>query len=135
MLSFVFLYTGQTERAVQAAQNRAARGEDAALRALVTRAVADASLRPQALKLLRETAADPRVDRMPPRAARYCLLGDSAAALQELEDWAKRATRRNAIYGSFYLGAPAFDPLRDDPRFVAVFRRLKLPLPPRGPLT
>jgi serine/threonine-protein kinase len=50
-------------------------------------------------------------------------LGDNAGALSWLE---RSAREREAFFGSTSLAASVFDPLRSDPRFVALLRQINL---------
>ncbi|MDB5969524.1 MAG: hypothetical protein JWQ90_1974 [Hydrocarboniphaga sp.] len=130
-LAFLQLYTGHFAEAEQEARKSAARGgESADTRGVLVKAVADPAQRPAALRLLHDSGVGLPAVRTPYRAVWFCLLGDCPTALAELEAWAAVATRRDAIFGSFYLGAPAFDPIRADPRFKAVFDKACLPMPP-----
>ncbi len=127
-LAFLYLYQGRAAEAEQEARRSAARGGEAAdLRGALARAVSDAGQRPAALRLLQNSGAGLPNEAVPYRAIWYCLLGDCPAALPQLQHWAEVATRRDAILGSFYLGAPALDPIRADPRFQAVLRKAGLP--------
>ncbi len=63
-------------------------------------------------------------------AAIYAELGDAEHALSLLERDARRGDR---LFWSYYQ-LPAFDPLREDPRFVAILRGMNLPTgPPKRP--
>jgi serine/threonine-protein kinase len=87
------------------------------------RGIADPRLRPQALAAL---AAVPDTVAWELNAAVrmnwYALLGDTAAALRAVE----RVPGMSG-YAVLYLWNPALEPIRKNPRFQAVLRRLRLP--------
>ena len=57
------------------------------------------------------------------RANWFTLLGDTAAALDAVEEVSLRPTPN----GVLTLWIPALDPIRDHPRFQAALQRLRLP--------
>jgi hypothetical protein len=56
----------------------------------------------------------------------FVALGDHEHALT----WLERAVEERAPYVAEMAIEPAFDPLRSDPRFVRLLKRLRLPIIP-----
>ena len=53
----------------------------------------------------------------------YALAGENSRAL----DWLERGFEERDPYMSYLSGDPVFDPLRENPRFQDLLRRLGLP--------
>jgi TolB-like protein len=126
-LAMLDAYSGRLAEAEQHARKGGDVFGNADVGGAVARAVADATQRPAALRLLGEVGRHQPAFTTPARAVWYCLLGDCATALRELETWSVAANRQDVIRASYFLGTPAFDPIRADPRFQAVLRKTGLP--------
>ena len=99
-------------------------GVEADIYSGLIRGVADSAERRQALALLARTPASaPWGLSADYRANWLTLFGDTAAALDAIGRMSSRPSP-NAI---LTLWNPALDPIRDDPRFQAALRRLRLP--------
>ena len=115
------------------AQSRAAavlNGTDPEATVQVIRGIADPALRPQAVHSLETSAGNSGLQRDAILHAFFLVqLGERDRALTALEDY---ATHGNSVIQQL-LWFPAFDPIRDDPRFKAVLRKIGLPYkPPAG---
>jgi TolB-like protein len=77
--------------------------------------------------MLNEFAASNRLDRNPPErlASSYLLLGQKDKAIETLE----RSYQQHAPNIIYLKADPYYDPLRTDPRFQALERKLGLPTP------
>ena len=112
---------GMHEQAVELAE-RVAR-EDSEVRSLVTLAqsYAEAGRRDDALRILGEV----RGSALYPLgvAYAYAALGELGAAF----DWLEKALERRNLTLTWIHAAPSADPIRSDPRFEDVLRRMGLP--------
>jgi Flp pilus assembly protein TadD len=79
--------------------------------------------RPQAERILRELLASQRRRYLPPVgiALAYVGLGDRDAAFA----WLERGVREHAAFMDSIYTMPVFDPLRGDPRWTSLMRRLR----------
>ena len=99
-------------------------GVDADIYSRLIRGVADSAQRRPALALLARTPTTaPWALSGDYRANWFTLLGDTAAALDAVEEVSLRPTPN----GVLTLWIPALDPIRDHPRFQAALQRLRLP--------
>ncbi len=123
----VVLYIGLERYADAEAQLRAVArhlGMDPDAKVILVRGIADPASRAAALDSLDRAPAnaDIRGDQLI-YSAFLALLGDRTRALTELEAY---STRRSAAAGGMLWTRP-FDPLRSDPRFKAVLKKMDLP--------
>ena len=115
------------------AQSRAAavlNGTDPEATVQVIRGIADPALRAQAVHSLETSAGNSGLQRDAILHAFFIVqLGERDLALAALEDYAAHG---NSVIQQL-LWFPAFDPIRNDPRFEAVLRKIGLPYkPPAG---
>ena len=97
--------------------------------ALLARGMADPAQRAAAVDSLETSPANADIRRDPIWYAFYLVsLGQRDRALDELEIY---AVKHNSAFAA-WLWNRGFDPLRDDPRFKAVFAKLALPYTPPG---
>jgi TolB-like protein/Tfp pilus assembly protein PilF len=101
-------------------------GIDPALYGALVQGVADPTRRAEALRLVR---ANPVPDWGWQNAYWLMLLGDREGALTVLETHFanSRSNEAEALWN------PAFDPVRDDPRFKSVLARIGIPYPAKNP--
>jgi TolB-like protein/Tfp pilus assembly protein PilF len=128
----VFLYMGLDRHADAEAQLRAVArqlGVDPDAKVVLVRGIADPASRAAALSSLDRAPAnaDIRGDQLI-YSAFLTLLGERKRAIDELEGY---SARRSAAAGGMMWTRP-FDPLRSDPRFKAVLKKMDLPFVPRG---
>ena len=126
------LYAGeyaQAQTSASAAIDRSGKERQVVL-ALIA-AVADPAKRPKALPLVAgiHRIGNAELDGLG-RAFWYSLLGARERAVAELRHWAETAPQGERFNGLRFLWMPAFDPVRNDPRFKAVLTRLGLPYTP-----
>jgi TolB-like protein/Tfp pilus assembly protein PilF len=114
------------------AQARAAavlNGTDPEATVQVIRGIADPALRAQAVHSLETSAGNSGLQRDAILHAFFLVqLGERDRALAALEDY---ATHGNGAIQQL-LWFPAFDPIRNDPRFKAVLKKIGLPYTPRN---
>jgi TolB-like protein/Tfp pilus assembly protein PilF len=114
------------------AQSRAAavlNGTDPEATVQVIRGIADPALRAQAVHSLETSAGNSGLQRDAILHAFFLVqLGERDRALAALEDY---ATHGNGAIQQL-LWFPAFDPIRNDPRFKAVLKKIGLPYTPRN---
>jgi TolB-like protein/Tfp pilus assembly protein PilF len=123
----VFLYIGLERHADAEAQLRAVArhlGVDPEAKVLLARGIVDPASRTAALDSLDRAPAnaDIRGDQLV-YSAFLALLGEHKRAIDELEGY---SARRSAAAGGMLWTRP-FDPLRNDPRFKAVLKKMDLP--------
>jgi TolB-like protein len=115
------------------AQSRAAavlNGTDPEATVQVIRGIADPALRPKAVHSLETSAGNSGLQRDAILHAFFLVrLGERDRALAALEDYAAHG---NSVIQQL-LWFPAFDPIRNDPRFEAVLKKLGLPYTPQNP--
>ncbi len=127
------LYIGLQRHADAEAQFRAMAqhlGVDPEAKVILVRGIADRATRAAALDSLDRTPAnaDIRGDQLI-YSAFLALLGEHKRAIDEVEAY---ADRRSAAAGGMLWTRP-FDPLRSDPRFKTVLKKMDLPFsPPAG---
>ena len=104
-------------------------GEDPETYTPLVAAIADPSLRDAARKLVKAAPADARWGFAPSARIRWlAMLGDRDGVLDALE----RAST-GLVHSEDDPWQPAFDSLRDDPRYKAVLKKMGLPYtPPAG---
>jgi TolB-like protein len=124
-----FLYIGLQRHADAEAQLRAAARHldvDPEAKVLLVRGIADPAARAAALDSLDRAPAnaDIRGDQLI-YSVFLALLDEHKRAIDELEGY---STRRSAAAGGMLWTKP-FDPLRTDPRFKAVLKKMDLPYP------
>ncbi len=125
-LAAVFLYTGQADSAVPVLEALAEHLPIAFVRGLLGYAYAVTGRRDAALQTLAAIDSTASGSGNAAALARVHLgLGNYDAAVAWLE---RAAERRDAMFSSESLAAPLFDPLRSRPRFVALLRRVNLPV-------
>ncbi len=102
-------------------------GVDVDAKVLLVRGMADPAERSAALRSLEAAPAnaDLRADALI-HATFLALLGDRDRAFDQLDTY---AARRNGVASGF-MWLPALDPLRGDPRFKAILKKLGLPYAP-----
>jgi len=114
------------------AQARAAavlNGTDPEATVQVIRGIADPALRPKAVHSLETSAGNSGLQRDAILHAFFLVqLGERDRALAALEDYAAHG---NSVIQQL-LWFPAFDPIRNDPRFKAVLKKIGLPYTPRN---
>ena len=124
-LGFALIEAGQFDEAVQTAERTAAvwKRSPASL-ALLARAYARAGRRADAAAVVAELAALGREGYVPPAVfvQAYVGTGDHERGIEALE----RAFREHSNIVRFLKTHPLFDPIRDDPRFTALVRRVGL---------
>jgi hypothetical protein len=104
-------------------------GTDPEATVQVIRGIADPALRAQAVHSLETSAGNSGLQRDAILHAFFLVqLGERDRALAALEDY---ATHGNGAIQQL-LWFPAFDPIRSDPRFKAVLKKIGLPYTPRN---
>ncbi|HEY8010516.1 MAG TPA: tetratricopeptide repeat protein [Rudaea sp.] len=121
-LATVYLVTSRyadAEREMRTAAVTA--GEDPEIVATIVRAIGDPSLRPQAERLLDAGVAPGDYELYGLKYAFwFSLLGAHDKAIASIQHWAAIATFGERYSGLQALALPAFDSVRNDPRFKAV---------------
>ncbi|HKV66107.1 MAG TPA: hypothetical protein VJN66_06975 [Rhodanobacteraceae bacterium] len=101
-------------------------GADPALNVALIRGIADPAQRARAIQILETSQATDGLPRQGiVRAMFFMLLGDRNRALAELDNAANRDSTIPQL-----LWFPAFDPVRNDPRFKSVLKKMGLPYTP-----
>jgi tetratricopeptide (TPR) repeat protein len=78
--------------------------------------------RDEALKILREQSSQPKFD-FETAVLAYLALGEKQEALH----WLEKAYAEHDAYAPFWNVSPALDPLRSEPRFQSILRRMNFP--------
>ncbi|HJR11983.1 MAG TPA: hypothetical protein VJ823_11310 [Rhodanobacteraceae bacterium] len=101
-------------------------GADPALNVALIRGIADPAQRARAIQILETSQATDGLPRQGiVRAMFFMLLGDRDRALAELDNAANHDSTIPQL-----LWFPAFDPVRNDPRFKSVLKKMGLPYMP-----
>jgi TolB-like protein len=131
-LAFAHLHAGDYPEAEEAARTGALQlGQDPSNLEALIRAVADPALRPDALERVAQVHQIGVVELGGlARAFWYCLLGAHEQAIDSLQHWGMRGEPDQQYNGIIYLWMPAFDLIRDDPRFQAVLKKMGMPYTP-----
>lgn len=94
----------------------------------LVRGFIDPAQRPAALRVLADQPDSPFFDSYA-SINWYCMLGDRAKAVDVLE--AAIRAGRNPAFSAEAAWSPLFDPVRNDPRFVAILKAMNLPYSPK----
>ena len=123
-LGHAYLQVAKHEEAIPEFQRAAVTG-GASDSAHLAYAYAVSNRRAEAMNILRALLASGNSRYIPPVnvAMVYVGLGDRDAALRWLE---RGYSEHDPVFATALSGWPAFDPLRTDPRFVTLMRRIKL---------
>jgi serine/threonine-protein kinase len=126
MLGAAYLYTGRPKDAVTVLEiaRRLEGGTGSLIRGLLGHGYARIGGEDRARQIAAELARSDDLRRQGSALAQvYLGLGDTATAL----DWLERAAeRRDPFFTTESLASPLFDPLRSNPRFAALVRRIGL---------
>ncbi len=132
-LAFSRIYAGDYARAQDVAGTAAEavpdrREEDRQVVATLIAAVAEPARRARALPLVSglHRIGHANLGGLA-RAFWYSLLGAREQALRELQQWSQTAAQGQRFNGLRFLWMPAFDPIREDPRFKALLAGFGLP--------
>ncbi|HEX5960415.1 MAG TPA: tetratricopeptide repeat protein [Rhodanobacteraceae bacterium] len=131
-LALAYLYTGRYDMARATARAAAVQaGQDPATIEALIRACADPALRPALMSKVAglDVVEIAKLGKLGP-AFWYVQLGAREQALASLETWVRMAPIGQRFNGLRWLRLPTFDPLRNDPRFMAVMAKLGLPYRP-----
>jgi TolB-like protein/Tfp pilus assembly protein PilF len=125
----VAIYRGRySEAEAHARRGAALAGENPEDYAQLVRGVADPGQRAAALRIVESAPADAHWELGPTGREKWlALLGANRDALAALEHFAARGEG----HGEQFVWEPAFDPIRDDPRFKAVLKKIGLPYRPK----
>ena len=123
-LAYLLLYTKNYSEAEKQARVAAAQvNENPEIIAALVRAVADPSQRASAIELVGEGKVGHYALLQITDPFWYSMLGAKEEALKSLEQWAASPHEDGVIFAtSQLLWAPAFDPIRNDPRFQAIMK-------------
>ena len=103
-------------------------GENPDVYMLLLNALADPAQRPAARRAILAAANDTHQRLSAPAKIKWLmLLGDHDDALDELQ-----RIGHDVMFGQDNVWQPAFDPVRDDPRFKTALKRMGLPAAPNG---
>jgi TolB-like protein/DNA-binding winged helix-turn-helix (wHTH) protein/Tfp pilus assembly protein PilF len=125
-LGFALIANDQPDEAIHALEKGLALSErNPAVIGVLVRAYAHAGRRTEALRLLDELKRRQQTGYVPTAAFvnAYLGLGDNEQALA----WLERAYEEHSMILQYIKVHPFFDPLRGDPRFVGLVRRVGLP--------
>ena len=117
----VYIAKGMHEEAVEVAERLTRTHPDPGRRVFLAHAYAGAGRNADARRILAEVR-DAGVDPLTVANA-YAALRDAAAAFE----WLEKGYERRSLRLSWISVDPAFDPLRDDPRFQDLLRRIGFP--------
>jgi len=124
-LGFALIADGQADQAIPVLENAVALSDRSpAVTGVLIRAYAHAGRRTEALSLLEELKRRQRAGYVPAAAFvnAYLGLGDKEQAFA----WLDRAYKEHSMILQLLKVHPYFDPLRDDPRFKDLLRRVGL---------
>jgi TolB-like protein/Tfp pilus assembly protein PilF len=123
MLMYAYAEKGMFREAI--AQAEGISHSNAVRRAALAYAYARAGDRPQALGLVADDTAGSERDHAAPEviAIAYVGLGEKDEAFA----WLEKSYEEHTSFATFLKPSPFFDPLRSDPRFAELLRRLGLP--------
>ncbi len=114
---------GMHEEAVEVAERLARTDPESSRRMALARAYAGAGRREDALRIL-QGATLAQLERSPVSVAYvYAALGEADAALE----WLEKAYESRSMPLTWIRVNPIFDPLRSDPRFDDLLRRIGFP--------
>ena len=125
-LGFALIANGQPDEAIPVLQKALALSErNPAVIGVLVRAYAHAGRRTEALRLLDELKRRQQTSYVPSAALvnAYLGLGDNEQAFS----WLERAYKEHSMILQYIRVHPFFDPLRGDPRFADLVRRVGLP--------
>ena len=122
-LSYLFLFTKNYEKAEKEARAAAAKvGEDPEIIATLIRGVANPGERTKAVTLVSEGMIGRHSMSGITEAFWYAMLRADDLALRSLEKWLANSEEGQLFDDSQTLHSPAFDTIRNDPRFRAVMK-------------
>ena len=125
-LGFALIANGQPDEAIPVLQKALALSErNPAVIGVLVRAYAHAGRRTEALRLLDELKRRQQTSYVPSAALvnAYLGLGDN----EQTFSWLERAYKEHSMILQYIKVHPFFDPLRGDPRFADLVRRVGLP--------
>ncbi len=122
VLASAYTAKGMHEEAVEVAERRARTDPESSTKMVtLAEAYAGAGRREDALRILEEVRGSALYP--PPVAYVYAALGDADAAFE----WMEKAYERRSLQISWIRVHPSFDPIRSDPRFADLLRRIGFP--------
>ncbi|MDQ3750364.1 MAG: protein kinase [Acidobacteriota bacterium] len=124
-LGYVYAAKGMHREAINAYQNAIRLGaEGSSMQIFLGASYAHAGERGKAQEILKQLQTGKEYVSPAELSILYSALGDKEAAFQSLE----KAYAEHDLQLQFLKADPAFDPLRDDPRFQDLIRRVGFPL-------